>query len=218
MRSSNMSTLLARIRNNKVCQHVKLRPNAHSIWLAVQHMWSCQGRSHRGSLLLRLPGAKAQCAPEQEKSLRQVASLTNRETCGSTTCPPRVSGTSVSQRCKPTRTCRHSQPTTEQHPPLSASLRDSPRRNSFPILPRATAPPSPHQHGFHRRCSTCDPHTLTSVWHQKSPKTHTNHKLNFKINVCPLLPPTLLGLVFSFSLSFCVLFVLFFLFSLSQNW
>ena len=130
MWSSNMSTLLARIHNNKVCPHVKLRPNAHSIWLAVQHMWSCQGRSHRGSLLLRPPGTQAQCAPEQEKSLRQVASLTNREACGSTTCLPRVSRTSVSQRCKPTRhhlqlsTCRHSQPTTEQHPPLSASMRD----------------------------------------------------------------------------------------------
>ena len=52
---------------------------------------------------------------------------------------------------------------------------------------------------------TCDPHTVTSVWHQKTPKTHTNHKLNFKNNCLSTPPSHIVDFVFSFSLSFCFL-------------
>ena len=65
----NMSTLLARIHNNRVCQHVKLRPNAWGLWICVQHFGLSRKeseRSQRGSLFLRLhkPGIQAQCTPE----------------------------------------------------------------------------------------------------------------------------------------------------------
>jgi len=48
---NNMSTLLARIQNIRVHQHVKFRPNGQNIWLAVQHVWSCQETSQRRTLL-----------------------------------------------------------------------------------------------------------------------------------------------------------------------
>ena len=47
---NNKSTMLARIHNYRICQHVKFRPNAQSLWLAVQHTWSRQEKSQRRSI------------------------------------------------------------------------------------------------------------------------------------------------------------------------
>ena len=63
------STMLARIHNNKICFHVKLRPNAQSLWLAVQHTWNRQERSQRRSIFPApsqipdpRPETRAQCS------------------------------------------------------------------------------------------------------------------------------------------------------------